>query len=316
MLLVVASITFVVRAVDPLSYDYIYPPVVSGSLSDVCSACLYTIMTLYATFYTRVVVVAPTIATHPEDVPPEHAVVDFAIQGFQWLAIFLTWIVFVAVRLVYLLLNPDQHNFDAWYVLMQDSMAPVLLLGISTTALVFGLRIYRRLRHIQQANARAAIIASVRYNAAATQSGIDPPQRRHKSNTADPIVLEGNPSAVRHLGDTASNTGAGSSVRIFRVLMLMEAYAVAVIALHYAGVVLVYWSFGKTKPSTEDDTPMRPCLTPKPTEDLHDDSLAVRLVDPQGADQPVLTGASKTDSTRTHWIERVLLDTASSAMTN
>ncbi|KAG9411637.1 hypothetical protein AC1031_017272 [Aphanomyces cochlioides] len=209
ILLIVSSVAFIARSVDPMSYATIYPVWISGLLCDVSSACLYTIMILYAAFYARVVV-------NPIDIVKY----DFFIQGFRWLMIFLTWATFVGVRSIYLWSNPGQGTFQAWHILMQYSMGPILLFIISSTALYFGLHIYRRLKIIHEANERTLAIAAARKRAAAsscTQSPTHPP-------SPGPILLSDDAAATDEMNH-------GIDMRILRVLILTELYALGVIGL-------------------------------------------------------------------------------------
>ncbi|CAK4267207.1 unnamed protein product [Aphanomyces euteiches] len=209
ILLIVSSVAFIARSIDPMSYATIYPVWISGLLCDVASACLYTIMILYAAFYARVVV-------NPIDMVKY----DFFIQGFQWLMIFLTWATFVGVRSIYLWSNPGRGTFQAWHILMQYSMGSILLFIISSTALYFGLQIHHRLKIIHEANERTLAIAKARKRAAAsscTQSPTHP-------QSPGPILLADDAAATDEMNH-------GIDMRILRVLILTELYALGVIGL-------------------------------------------------------------------------------------
>ncbi|RHY26364.1 hypothetical protein DYB32_007697 [Aphanomyces invadans] len=158
-LLIVASVTFIARAVDPMSYDFIYPPVVSGLISDVCTASLYSVLILSVAFWARIVI-------RPTDL--ESA--EIPIRASTALGLFLTWFVFACVRPLYLLPTWDddaapERIYRSWHILIQYSMAPVLLFLISTLAVIFGIRIHRRLKSIREMHERSAAIASLREHA-------------------------------------------------------------------------------------------------------------------------------------------------------
>ncbi|RHY84224.1 hypothetical protein DYB37_000729 [Aphanomyces astaci] len=150
MLMAVASFTFVARAPDPRSHERIYHPIVSGLFVDICSAAIYGVIILYAAFYARLV--AP---------PARTAESEHYIRGFSILAFFMTGFIFLIVRPAYLA-RRDRNIFDSWHVLVQFSMAPVVLFITSSTALHFGLQAYRRLSAIRETDQRADDIDAIR----------------------------------------------------------------------------------------------------------------------------------------------------------
>ncbi|CAK4955359.1 unnamed protein product, partial [Aphanomyces euteiches] len=203
-LLMVASLTFVARSPDPQSYEFIYSPVVSGLFSDICSACIYSVIVLYGAFYARLVV-------NPADL----TISEHYIRGFMGLALFLSWFVFVVVRPAYLLHDP-RNIYYSWHILMQFSMAPLLLFVLSTTALYFGLLIYRRLLWIRRVNDRAAEIALIRRAAAKPQS--DMAVQNSISSEVDIAMLDKTPKS--------------SNSRLLMVVIAVELISIVVMALH------------------------------------------------------------------------------------
>ncbi|KAF0719197.1 Aste57867_1199 [Aphanomyces stellatus] len=154
--LVLASLTFVVRAPDPWSYGHLYPALATGLLSDMCTGSLVSVLILYTTFYARLVVPPPRLIQS-----------DHYIRGFMALAFTINWFVFFVVQPAYLLWD-DSHIFRSWHLLVQFAVAPLLVLVVSTTAFVFGVQVYRRLSSIRKANERSAAIDTLRTRAAAT----------------------------------------------------------------------------------------------------------------------------------------------------
>ncbi|KAF0719199.1 Aste57867_1201 [Aphanomyces stellatus] len=264
LLLLVASLMHVANCVDPYSYASIYPPFLSALFSDICSACLYSILILCAGFYAHLVAPAPDAAR-----------ADFFIQGFLLCALFLTWVIYVVVHPVYLAIaGTHAGNFLAWYIVMQYSMAPCLLVLVSSAALVFGLQVYHRLKCIHEDNEHAAMIAVARRRADSVKSDTHRHNQPH-----DPILLREESSNDQHPTDFDR--------RILWVVVLNELYALVVILLQmwrlidfvvvdqcsldrarqcssrgdcdlpipfpavaivqFSGIALAYWSFRKTR---------------------------------------------------------------------
>ncbi|RHY42021.1 hypothetical protein DYB34_013210 [Aphanomyces astaci] len=183
ILMAVASFTFVARAPDPRSHERIYHPIVSGLFVDICSAAIYGVIILYAAFYARLV--AP---------PARTAESEHYIRGFSILAFFLTGFIFLIVRPAYLA-RRDRNIFDSWHVLVQFSMAPVVLFITSSTALHFGLQAYRRLSAIRETDQRADDIDAIRQltrrqlhdlRGSTTPAATAPPAKRLSSATSVP----------------------------------------------------------------------------------------------------------------------------------
>ncbi|CAK4085333.1 unnamed protein product [Aphanomyces euteiches] len=271
--LVVASTSFVVRAVDPMGHDFIYSPLVSGMISDICTACLYSVLILSVAFWARIVL-------NPADTP----YTEIPIRAFTALALFLTWFVFLCVRPIYLLLvwgDPRDRIFRSWHILIQYSMGPVLLLCISTLAIYFGVCIHRRLKAIREANERAMAIAVLRQSALSVKHNIV------RSDSQD------EPPSRSAFEDDQAKMQLNNNARILKVLVLMEILSLFAVGaqvyflvdfiqngcmlrrewncsrkdggpcaltfsmpilpfVQFAGIVVMYWSFRKTRPLTKE----------------------------------------------------------------
>ncbi|RHY18010.1 hypothetical protein DYB25_014313, partial [Aphanomyces astaci] len=116
------------------------------------------------------------------------------IRGFSILAFFLTGFIFLIVRPAYLA-RRDRNIFDSWHVLVQFSMAPVVLFITSSTALHFGLQAYRRLSAIRETDQRADDIDAIRQltrrqlhdlRGSTTPAATAPPAKRLSSATSVP----------------------------------------------------------------------------------------------------------------------------------
>ncbi|ETV98889.1 hypothetical protein, variant [Aphanomyces invadans] len=245
----VAALTFIGRAPDPRSHERIYHPVVSGLIIDICSAAIYSVIVLYTAFYARLVA------------PPARAIVcEHYIRGFTGLGFFLTWFIYVVVRPAYLL-RSDRNIFDSWQVLVQFSMAPLVLFATSTTALHYGLHAYRRLSLIREANKRFDVMHAIRQEtwrqlhdlyaalppSPALGSTASPSQSHDPPFMPIPIVLPtlDDQPAIPMMPLMSKSHSISSSVhepvkdnkRVLKVLVIMEVCAVVNIGLQIALLV-------------------------------------------------------------------------------
>ncbi|KAF0776059.1 hypothetical protein AaE_000241, partial [Aphanomyces astaci] len=152
-LLVLASVTFIARAVDPMSRMHRVPlqrlvrasSAFLGYLMPNANACFGGGRILSVAFWARIVI-RPTDLVRAE----------IPIRASTALGLFLTWFVFACVRPLYLLpaWGDTLRIFRSWHILIQYSMAPFLLFLVSTLAVIFGVRIHRRLKSIRETNER------------------------------------------------------------------------------------------------------------------------------------------------------------------
>ncbi|ETV73450.1 hypothetical protein, variant 1 [Aphanomyces astaci] len=214
-LLVLASVTFIARAVDPMSYDFIYPPVVSGLISDVCTASLYSVLILSVAFWARIVI-RPTDLVRAE----------IPIRASTVLGLFLTWFVFACVRPLYLLpaWGDTLRIFRSWHILIQYSMAPFLLFLVSTLAVIFGMRIHCRLKSIRETNERSMAIATLRQHALKAHPTV---VRSESSDELPPRILWASSSSSSNTDDPRAPK---RDSRILKVLVLMALLSAVVIA--------------------------------------------------------------------------------------
>ncbi|RLN97917.1 hypothetical protein DYB28_014044 [Aphanomyces astaci] len=236
-LLVLASVTFIARAVDPMSYDFIYPPVVSGLISDVCTASLYSVLILSVAFWARIVI-RPTDLVRAE----------IPIRASTALGLFLTWFVFACVRPLYLLpaWGDTLRIFRSWHILIQYSMAPFLLFLVSTLAVIFGVRIHRRLKSIRETNERSMAIATLRQHALKANPTV---VRSESSDELPPRILWASSSSSSNADDPRAPK---RDSRILKVLVLMALLSAVVIAAQVL--------FRKTRPLTAETVTEEMCL--------------------------------------------------------
>ncbi|KAF0719198.1 Aste57867_1200 [Aphanomyces stellatus] len=241
-LMLVASFTFLLRSIDPWSHEHIYPPVVSGLWVDICGASIYSVMILFTAFYARLVV------------PPARlGVAEHYIRGFTCLAFFLTWGVYVFIRPLYLVAH-DTNIFRSWHLLVQYAVSAIDVLVTSSAAFYCGMHVHRRLAFIQEANARAVAVDTLRQQATLTRSKMSPPVLMSMprqfvdcpppsalldDTPPSPILLH-DPDSFDDDDDDAVDTGydiaatlssaPSSSSRVWKVTMLMEACSIGTIA--------------------------------------------------------------------------------------
>ncbi|KAF0719205.1 Aste57867_1207 [Aphanomyces stellatus] len=257
-LMLVASLTFVLRSLDPWSHQHIYPPMLSGLLTDVCTASLFSVMILFTAFYARLVILS-TRHQH---------VYEHYLRGFTRMAFFLTWTNFAVVQPVYLSWG-GFYIFRSWHLLVQHSMSSALLLIISTAAFYCGMQVHRRLAHIQELNTRAAAIDTLRQQATLTRTkqspavlmsmprhpdGVEyPPPPRPVDDMPHPIFLHDNEEVdddedeLEHefFDDAYFQTPPVPRVpspstnitRVWKVTVLMEVFAIIAVGCQVTYVV-------------------------------------------------------------------------------
>ncbi|KDO24120.1 hypothetical protein SPRG_10908 [Saprolegnia parasitica CBS 223.65] len=217
-LLVLASLTFVARAIDPWGYMGILSYVVVTMISDTCTACIYSVLILAVSLWARVVVTPKNLAHF-----------EYPIQAFRILGFMFTWVIFVGIVpiSVYCISNDVYHSV---HTLIQFSMAPFLLWIIASMGLVFGIQIHRRLKEIRKA--QEATLEVARRRVAARQALLDltkPPVVKSESQDDTTSTLPMDLDTKEGI-DAASKLPAKSS-RILKMLCFLQAVSIVVIGL-------------------------------------------------------------------------------------
>ncbi|OQR82516.1 hypothetical protein ACHHYP_15918 [Achlya hypogyna] len=283
-LLVLASLSFVARAVDPWGYMGILSYVASTVISDTCTACIYSVLILAVSLWARVVVAPKNLANF-----------EYPIQAFRVLGFIFTWVIFVGIVPVSVFwISHDVYH--SVHTLIQFSMAPFLLAIIAFMGLVFGVQIHRRLKEIRRS--QEATLDVARRRVAARQALLDltkPPVVKSESQEDGASVLPLDLDTKEGI-DAAAKLPSKSS-RILKMLCFLQAVSLIVIGLqiyqlidfidngctmkaewacaigdpchmqmkfpyfHAAqmfGIIVIFWAFRKTR----QEAPPQPMLSP------------------------------------------------------
>ncbi|OQS03009.1 hypothetical protein THRCLA_04681 [Thraustotheca clavata] len=281
-LLVVSSLTFIIRSVDPWGYMGIFSYVAANMIVDTCTACIYSILILAVSLWARVVV-QPKNLVH----------LEYPIRAFQVLGFVFTWVIFFGILPISVLFM-SSDVYHSVHILIQFSMAPFLLVIIATMGLIFGIQIHCRLREIRRTQEETLEIA--RRRLAARQALIDltkPPVVKSESqdDTILPLDLD-----TKEGIDSVAKLPSKSS-RILKMVCFLEAVSIVVIGLqiyqlvdfinngcimkkefdcasgkpchmqlefpyfHAAqmlGIIVIFWAFRKTRQESSSQTMLSP----------------------------------------------------------
>ncbi|ETK82503.1 hypothetical protein F441_12375 [Phytophthora nicotianae CJ01A1] len=127
-----ASVTLIVRAADPSSYGHIIPRPIAGWLADSCTAALYSVYILALGYWALIIQQGAAVVDKPA-----------RLQCLESSAIAFVWAFYTAYDASLFAFKGFQ---PLWMVYMQLVMSACILGAISTTFLIYGLRVLSRLQ--------------------------------------------------------------------------------------------------------------------------------------------------------------------------
>ncbi|KAG3119166.1 hypothetical protein PI125_g2291 [Phytophthora idaei] len=127
-----ASVTLIIRAADPSSYGHIIPRPIVGWLADSCTAALYSVYILALGYWALIIQQGAAVVDKPAK-----------LQCLESSAIAFVWAFYTAYDMALFAFKGFQ---PLWMVYMQLVMSACILGAISTTFLVYGLRVLSRLQ--------------------------------------------------------------------------------------------------------------------------------------------------------------------------
>ncbi|KAL3663171.1 hypothetical protein V7S43_011581 [Phytophthora oleae] len=127
-----ASVTVIVRGADPSSYGHIIPRPIMGWLADSCTAALYSVYILALGYWALIIQRGAAVVEKPAK-----------LRCLEFSAITFIWTFYTAYDMSLFAFKGFQ---PLWMVYMQLVMSACILGAISTTFLVYGLRVLSRLQ--------------------------------------------------------------------------------------------------------------------------------------------------------------------------
>ncbi|KAL4111271.1 hypothetical protein PRIC1_002952 [Phytophthora ramorum] len=127
-----ASVTVIIRGADPSSYGHIFPRPVTGWLADSCTAALYSVYILALGYWALIIQRGAAVVDKPA-----------RLKCLESLAIAFVWAFYAAYDMSLFAFKGFQ---PLWMVYMQLVISACILGVISTTFLVYGLRVLSRLQ--------------------------------------------------------------------------------------------------------------------------------------------------------------------------
>lgn len=127
-----ASVTVIIRGADPTSYGHVIPRPISGWLSDSCTAALYSVYILALGYWALIIQKGAAVVDKP-----------VRLQCLESSAIAVVWTFYTAYDMslfAFKGFQPLGLNY------MQLTVSACMLGAISTTFLVYGLRVLSRLQ--------------------------------------------------------------------------------------------------------------------------------------------------------------------------
>ncbi|KAG7392787.1 hypothetical protein PHYPSEUDO_014274 [Phytophthora pseudosyringae] len=127
-----ASVTVIIRAADPSSFGHIIPRPITGWLADSCTAALYSVYILALGYWALIIQQGAAVVDKPA-----------RLRCLESSAIAFVWTFYTAYDTSLFAFKGFQ---PLWMIYVQLVMSACILGAISTTFLVYGLRVLSRLQ--------------------------------------------------------------------------------------------------------------------------------------------------------------------------